>query len=135
MKKTLCFRFCVAAIACVISLFLVNCGTEDGSSSGTQVVTSAVTGPDYIPCRDDSECLDTPDFPACADVHNVTCFRPDANGTSDNACLYRIVDDANCPCIERDIRGCSLSPGHGFQHCLHPDPAQWRTEWGPCGTT
>jgi hypothetical protein len=146
MNNSSRFRFHVAVIISCSSLFLINCGSEDdsapncgagagGSSTGNAGAGGSVTAtpPFYVTCRDDGECQDSPYFPACGDYNNVTCFKPDPTDPSLNECLYRIIDDENCPCLERDMRLCDLQPGTGIQYCERPDPNQLRTVWGSCG--
>ena len=46
--------------------------------------------------------------------------------------MYRIKNDPNCACIERDVRTCTLpAGGQGIQECVVDNP-KTHTWWNTC---
>jgi hypothetical protein len=89
--------------------------------------------PDYITCTGTTDCEDSPWFPECGDFDNITCVAPAVG--QPKQCLFRLVDQAGCFCLERDIRNCTIggggTGGAGIQRCTKV--ATDTTTWGGCG--
>jgi hypothetical protein len=102
----------------LMSLCLVQCGVQKGPSP-PQAVPS-------LYCTATSTCISAANLPFCADAYTSFC------NTSFNECMYRIKNNANCPCIERDVRACPLpGGGQGIQECVVDSP-KTHTWWNTC---
>jgi hypothetical protein len=91
------------------------------------------TPPNYITCTGTTDCEDSPWFPECGDFDNITCVAPAVG--QPKQCLFRLVDQGGCFCLERDIRNCTMGSGGtggaGIQRCVKV--ATDTTSWGGCG--
>jgi hypothetical protein len=109
-----------------------SCPTS-GRTPTPRPVHPDTTPPNYITCSGTGDCLGSPWYPECADSDNVTCVAP-AFGQP-RQCLFRLVDQAGCFCLERDIRNCTMGTGGtggaGIQRCVKV--ATDTTSWGGCG--
>ena len=89
--------------------------------------------PNYITCSGSFDCVNSSWFPECGDYDNVTCVAPAVGQTKQ--CLFRLVDQGGCFCLERDIRNCTMGSGGtggaGIQRCVKV--ATDTTSWGGCG--
>ncbi len=89
--------------------------------------------PNYITCSGTLDCQDSSWFPECGDYDNLTCVAPAVG--QPRQCLFRLVDQAGCFCLERDIRNCTMGSGGtggaGIQRCVKL--ATDTTNWGGCG--
>jgi len=98
--------------------------------------TADTTAPYYITCTGTTDCENSSWYPECANFDNITCVAPGSGQTKQ--CLFRLVDQAGCFCIERDIRNCTIGGGGtsgttGVQHCVKLGTDT--TNWGGCGGT
>lgn len=81
-----------------------------------------------ISCTGTTQCQTA--MPLCAVVSSPTCL-PDAP----RECAYKLNISATCPCLEHDVRLCSLGGGsNGVQICT-ANAGRTATYWASCVAT
>jgi hypothetical protein len=89
--------------------------------------------PNYITCTGTVDCENSVWFPECGNFDNITCVAPAVG--QPKQCLFRLLDQGGCFCLERDIRNCTMGTGGtggaGIQRCVKL--ATETTNWGGCG--
>jgi hypothetical protein len=123
----------------VASFLLINCASGEQTAHSPhgphkhhpRPPRSGTDGgpPDYIECRSIGDCQESDWFPECGDYDNVTCVAP--SGSAAQECIFRVVDEPGCFCLERDIRNCGAGIDAGIQRCV--DLGGGETGWGGCG--
>lgn len=79
----------------------------------------------YLYCTSTPTCVSVANLPFCADTSSFCNLHF-------HECMYRIKNDVNCPCIERDVRACTLpGGGSGIQNCVVDSP-KTHTWWNDC---
>jgi len=129
----------------ISSACFVNCATTEHAVSpvascptpvhhpAPHPVNPDTTPPNYITCSGTLDCQNSAWFPECGDYDNLTCVAPAVG--QPKQCLFRLVDQGGCFCLERDIRNCTMGTGGtggaGIQRCVKV--ATDTTSWGGCG--
>jgi hypothetical protein len=107
--------------ATLLSLCLVQC-----KSSPSVVGTEHCGG---YTCTTNSNCMSGSVVPLCGDAVTASCQ------SVVHECVWKIKIDSNCPCIERDVRLCTLSGGGaGVQICT-ANAGRTATSWATCTAT
>lgn len=79
-----------------------------------------------ISCTTSAICAAATNFPACGDPYSFFCQ------SVAHECMYRIKNDPNCLCLEKDIRACTMSGGGaGIQTCV-TNASKNTTWWDTC---
>lgn len=79
-----------------------------------------------ISCTTSAICMTAVNLPACADAFSTFCQ------SVAHECMYRVKNDPNCLCLEKDIRACPLpGGGNGIQTCV-TNAGKNTTWWGTC---
>jgi hypothetical protein len=127
IQRPLTFGATCTALA-FLSSFLVHCASE-GLDAGTEDLgsTQQAAAP-AISCTTSVVCAAATNFPACADPYSTFCQ------SVSHECMYRIKNDPNCLCLEKDIRACTLNGGGaGIQTCV-TNASKNTTWWDTCHT-
>jgi hypothetical protein len=81
-----------------------------------------------IPCAATGDCRAVGVVPVCANVQTAFC---NTSATPDE-CSYALRNTGGCPCIEGDVRECTMSNGKsGISDCVAVTATT--TQWGACG--
>jgi hypothetical protein len=114
-----------------LALSLLHCSaeqTQDANESGLGSISSALEHCGGISCTGTSQCASN--MPLCAISTSSTCL-PDAP----RECAYKLNISATCPCLEHDVRLCTLGGGgNGVQICT-ANAGRTATYWAACTTT
>ncbi len=103
-----------------LSLCLAQCGAQKAPPVAAPSAVPAIS------CSSTATCTSVANLPFCADLYTSFC------NLTFNECMYRIKNSTNCPCIERDVRTCTLpGGGTGIQNCVVDNP-KTHTWWNEC---
>lgn len=69
--------------------------------------------------------------PVCANPTTIAC--PTVVPPTPRECVYSLKISASCPCLEHDVRLCTISGSPGVQICNKVTSTT--TAWGSCQTT
>src|SRR5690349_17747609 len=104
------------------SLPLLLCLTQCASSPPPAAGTAGCS----VQCNTVNDCTNAANWPLCAKIGSAQCF------AAPNGCTYQLKTDPSCPCLERDVRLCNISPGvPGVQICT-ANASRTATLWGTC---
>jgi hypothetical protein len=111
----------IATLVFALPLFL--CLTQCASSPPLAPLTAACGS---VPCSNGNDCITVANWPLCAKAASAQCH------TVSHECTYQIKTDPACPCLERDVRLCNVSPTvPGVQICT-ANAGRTATFWGTC---
>jgi hypothetical protein len=115
----------------ILGLCLLHCSAEqpqDAKESDLGSIASALEHCGGISCSGTSQCQTA--MPLCAIATSPTCL-PDAP----RECAYKLNISSSCPCLEHDVRLCTLSGGGaGVQICT-ANAQRTATSWATCTAT
>lgn len=121
------FAFQLASAA-ALALCLVQCSAEQhadvAGDENLGSVTQALERCGSKPCSSPADC--TVGMPVCALTAGATCY-------NNAECTYKLnTSSATCPCIEHDVRLCTVSGSGaaGVQICTKVTSTQ--TTWAAC---
>jgi hypothetical protein len=127
------FRACASVLqlgmGAVLALCLVQCSAEDEAIDGPEPLASlhqAVAACGSVACTTVNDCTSGANWPLCAKPLSAVCH------SVSHECTYQIKNDTSCPCLERDVRLCNVSPTvPGVQICT-ANAGRTATFWGTC---
>lgn len=97
--------------------------TQCASSPPPSALTAACGS---IACTSTTDCTSVANFPVCGKVGSAVCH------SVSHECTWALKNDSSCPCLERDVRLCNVSPSvPGVQICTK-NGAGTGTYWATC---
>ena len=103
-----------------LSLLLTQCGHQSPQPLGSEHCGG-------VACTGNSDC--TVNVPLCAQSTSATCLT-----NIPRECAWKLAISASCPCMEHDVRLCTVSGNPGVQICT-ANGAHTATYWATCITT
>lgn len=112
--------FITLLFAAPLLLALTQCGKGSPSAVGTEHCGG-------ISCTGITQCQTN--APLCAIATSATCLTD-----APRECAWKLNISSSCPCLEHDVRLCTVSGNPGVQICT-ANPARTATAWAACQTT
>ena len=129
LKKGRFSRLVAPLASITLPLLLWSCAlqSEDGQDIGR---TQKRLGPPGSGCDGIVDCLSPAGHPVCADPTTAVCKAIDYSvAPRDKECVYALLADPDCACVEGDVRVCSIGSAVGVRHC---EASGLSTSWGSC---
>ncbi len=121
------------ASCAALALCLVQCSAEQPADVAAEEnlgsVSQALEHCGGVACTGLPDCTASP--PVCVNPATIAC--PTVVPPTPRECVYSLKISASCPCLEHDVRLCTISGSPGVQICNKVTSTT--TAWGSCQTT
>jgi hypothetical protein len=129
IEKRRLARHAVPLLVVALPLLIWSCALQTGEEQASGR-TQKPLGPPGSGCDGIDDCLSPVGHPVCADPMTAVCKAIDYSvAPRDKECVYALLADPDCACVEGDVRVCSIGSAVGVRHC---EASGLSTSWGSC---